>query len=44
MLREAVEHHIALVYGAWEADLRLFCEFTGIEYLPVGQASRPVRT
>lgn len=44
MLREAVEHHIALVYGSWEAELRLFCEFTGIEHLPVGQASRPVRT
>jgi len=42
MLREAVEHHIALVYGSWEAELRLFCEFTGIEYLPAGQASRPV--
>jgi len=34
MLREGVEHHIALVYGSWEAELRFFCEFTGIEYLP----------
>jgi hypothetical protein len=34
MLREGVEHHIALVYGPWEAELRFFCEFTGIEYLP----------
>jgi L-fucose isomerase-like protein len=33
MLREGVEHHIALVYGSWAAELRVFCEFTGIEYL-----------
>ena len=35
MMREAVEHHIALVYGNWEPDLELFCEFTGIEYVPL---------
>jgi L-fucose isomerase-like protein len=39
VLREGVEHHIALVYGSWETELRLFCEFTGIEFLPAGQAS-----
>ena len=35
MMREAVEHHIALVYGTWKRDLELFCEFTGLEYLPL---------
>jgi L-arabinose isomerase len=35
MMREAVEHHVALVYGDWEKDLELFCEFTGVEYLPL---------
>ena len=37
MLREGVEHHIALVYGCWEAELRVFCEFTGMEYLPCSE-------
>ena len=32
MMREAVEHHVALVYGDWTAELVHFCEFTGIEY------------
>jgi L-fucose isomerase-like protein len=39
MMREAVEHHIALVYADWTRDLNLFCAFTGLEYLPV--ASMP---
>jgi L-fucose isomerase-like protein len=30
LMREAVEHHIALVYGSWLSDLETFCEFTGI--------------
>jgi L-fucose isomerase-like protein len=34
-MREAVEHHIALVYGSWKRDLELFCEFTGVECVPV---------
>ncbi len=33
MMREAVEHHLALVYGDWKRDLELFCDFTGIEYV-----------
>ncbi|HTS25113.1 MAG TPA: hypothetical protein VMH81_04525 [Bryobacteraceae bacterium] len=33
MMRLAVEHHIALVYGDWRRELALFCEFTGLEYL-----------
>lgn len=32
MMREAVEHHVALVYGDWSAELAHFCEFTGVEY------------
>jgi hypothetical protein len=30
-----VEHHVALVYGTWTYELRQFCNFTGVEYLPV---------
>ena len=33
LMREAVEHHIALAYGAWLNDLAMFCEFTGIQFL-----------
>ena len=33
LMREAVEHHIALAYGAWLSDLETFCEFTGIRYI-----------
>jgi L-fucose isomerase-like protein len=32
MMRDAVEHHVALVYGDWTRELRHFCEFTGVEY------------
>jgi L-fucose isomerase-like protein len=32
MMREAVEHHVALVYGDWTSELAHFCEFTGVEY------------
>ena len=31
MMREAVEHHVALVYGDWTRELAHFCEFTGVE-------------
>jgi L-fucose isomerase-like protein len=33
MMREAVEHHVALVYGDWTSELAHFCEFTGVEYV-----------
>jgi len=33
MLREGVEHHVALVYGDWTRELSRFCEFTGLEPL-----------
>ena len=32
MMREAVEHHVALVYGDWTRELAHFCEFTGVAY------------
>jgi len=32
IMREAVEHHVALVYGDWTRELAHFCEFTGVEY------------
>ena len=32
VMREAVEHHLALVYGDWTRELAHFCEFTGVEY------------
>lgn len=35
ILREGVEHHIALVYGSWQRDLEQFCDFTGVDYLPL---------
>lgn len=35
MMREAVEHHIALVHGSWMSDLEMFSEFTGIRYAPL---------
>jgi L-fucose isomerase-like protein len=31
MLREAVEHHLILVYGDWTGELAQFSEFAGIE-------------
>jgi L-fucose isomerase-like protein len=34
-IREAVEHHASLVYGCRQRDLELFCEFTGVECVPV---------
>jgi len=34
MMQHAVEHHIALVYGGWKRELQLFCEFTGVEFVP----------
>lgn len=33
MIREAVEHHLALVYGDWTSELSLFCDFTGVDCL-----------
>jgi L-fucose isomerase-like protein len=41
IIREAVEHHLALVYGDWRRDLEQFCTFTGIEYVPVTGQRRP---
>jgi len=35
MMRVPVEHHIALVYGDWQAELAQFCDFTGLEHLPL---------
>ena len=35
MMEEGVEHHVALVYGTWTRELRQFCDFTGVEYVPV---------
>lgn len=32
MLREPVEHHLAMVYGDYTSELSLFCDFTGLEY------------
>jgi hypothetical protein len=39
MMDQAVEHHVALVYGCWKRELELFCEFTGVEFVspPVGE-------
>lgn len=39
MMHQAVEHHVALVYGCWKRELELFCEFTGVEFVspPVGE-------
>jgi L-fucose isomerase-like protein len=33
LMREAVEHHIALAYGSWLSDLEMFCEFAGIQFI-----------
>jgi L-fucose isomerase-like protein len=33
MMREAVEHHVALVYGNWLRELEMFCQFSGVEYI-----------
>jgi L-fucose isomerase-like protein len=35
MMRVPVEHHIALVYGDWRTEMAQFCDFTGLEYLPL---------
>ena len=35
MMRVPVEHHIALVYGDWRAQLAQLCDFTGLEHLPL---------
>lgn len=35
MMEEGVEHHVALVYGAWTNELREFCNVTDVEYLPI---------
>lgn len=39
MLREPVEHHLALVYGDLLRELSLFCDFTGLKF--VRPAHRP---
>jgi L-fucose isomerase-like protein len=43
VMREAVEHHIVLVYGDWKQELELFCGFTGVEYVPLPGASQGPR-
>lgn len=35
MVREPVEHHIALAYGDWTGELAAFCDFTGLEFRPL---------
>jgi hypothetical protein len=35
LVREPVEHHIALVYGDWTGELAAFCDFTGLEFRPL---------
>lgn len=37
MLWEAVEHHLALVYGDWTGALEMVCEFAGLEYVGTGR-------
>lgn len=37
MVREPVEHHIALVYGDWTGELAAFCDFTGLEFRPLAR-------
>jgi len=39
MMRHAVEHHVALVYGDWKRELELFCQFTGVELVSPGTGS-----
>lgn len=36
MMRTPVEHHIALAYGDWRGKLSQFCDFAGLDYLPLG--------
>jgi L-fucose isomerase-like protein len=38
MMVEQVEHHVVLVYGDWMRDLAQFCDFTGVEYLPLASS------
>lgn len=40
MMQNAVEHHVALVYGDWKRELELFCEFTGVEFVTPGGHER----
>jgi L-fucose isomerase-like protein len=42
MMRHAVEHHVALVYGCWKRELELFCEFTGVEFVSPPGLSGPL--
>lgn len=35
MIEEPVEHHIALVYGDWTAELAAFCGHAGLEFRPL---------
>jgi L-arabinose isomerase len=35
MMREPVEHHVALVYGDWMKELAAFCDFTGLDFVPL---------
>lgn len=38
MMREPVEHHVALVYGDWMREVAQLCDFTGLEFLPLAPA------
>jgi hypothetical protein len=40
VVRQGVEHHVALVYGDWTAGLAQFCDFTGLDYLPLASVCR----
>jgi L-fucose isomerase-like protein len=35
MIEEPVEHHVALVYGDWAAELAAFCGHAGLEFRPL---------
>jgi hypothetical protein len=37
VMREGVEHHIALVYGSWMGELEMFSEFTGLRHAPLAR-------
>jgi hypothetical protein len=41
MIEEPVEHHIALVYGDWTAELAAFCGHAGLEPRPLVQRPTP---
>jgi L-fucose isomerase-like protein len=38
VMREPIEHHVALVYGDWMQALAGFCEFTGTSFAPLAES------